>query len=291
MAVQFNHIPVMLTNVPEALEVENPKIYLDLTAGGGGHAEAICLKYPKIKAILIDRDTDAVEHLKEKFAGRSNIIVANARSGEIDKIMFLLKERKADIILADLGVSSFQFDSADRGFSFSDDGPMDMRMNKTEGMTALDLIMNSTEQELQQILSTLGEEREAKTVAKALKKAAEEGAVTTKAFSDAITTAKRFKKGRISPATQAFMALRMAVNDELGELSRMLEKGYNILAAGGKMGFITFHSGEDRVVKRFFQEKQQSGAVKVFRFQEPGDDEKSANARARSAKLRVLQKL
>ncbi len=299
----FSHIPVLAHHVLELLSLENPKTYLDLTAGGGGHAELFLNKYKNLNAILIDRDPDAVAHLTEKFSGNKRVKCVHAKASELDKIMFLLKSARPDIILADLGVSSYQFDTKSRGFSFDKEALLDMRMDFSSGMTALELIASKRESELQEILSRFGEERESKTVARALKKGVEEGLTTTTEFQKLIALVKHHEKRGINPATKSFMALRIAVNNEMDELALMLEKGYRLLNLGGKMGIISFHSIEDRIAKHFFQARKDdpvfytpggyndAEGVKVYKFAEASDEEISENPRSRSAKLRVIEKL
>jgi len=302
----FVHLPVLSSEVVEHLAVDGARVYIDLTSGGGGHAELILNKYPQTRAILLDRDPDAVSHLKEKFSGYSNVSVVKANASEIDKVSFLMKIQKADIILADLGVSSHQFDTPQRGFSVKNEGPLDMRMDKDSDFTALDFLKKVTEQELKNILSEYAQERESGRVARALKKAMEEGAATTLQFAQAIRKAKKFHPKGIDSATQVFMAIRMAVNNETGELEKLLKKSFNLLSDNGKMGIITFHSTEDRIVKRFFAQRREglpvylddkgtevvpSGIVDVPKPIMPHEDEIKQNPRARSAKLRILKKL
>ena len=187
--MDFIHVPVLLDEVLSSFG-NNPEVFVDLTSGGGGHDAEILKKYPDVRAILIDRDPDAVAHLKEKFAGFKNVTVVHSPFSEIDKVLFLLQIPKADIVFADLGVSSFQFDTPHRGFSMQKQGPMDMRMDATSQFTALDFIKNATEGGLRNILSEYAQEREAGTVARVLKKCADEGMTTTLEFADAIKKAK-----------------------------------------------------------------------------------------------------
>jgi len=301
MTVCRDHRPVLLADsvgvAPERLAV-----YVDLTAGTGGHAEQIIRRYPAARLVLIDRDRRAVERLREKFAGMERVTVVHGLAGDVDKILFLLKLRRADYIFADLGVSSMQLDDPERGFGFKHDGPFDMRMNPGEGETALDLVRRSTEEELTTILSKYGEERESRRVARALKMAAEKGATTTAEFRAAIHAAKRFHGKRIDPATQAFMALRIAVNREIEQLERMLLRSYIALAPGGVMGFITFHSVEDHVIKSFFEQRRRlmplpapfscetPRPVTIVKSRAVTAEEKAMNPRSRSAKMRVLIK-
>ena len=301
--MDFVHVPVLFDEVLSSFD-NNPKVFVDLTSGGGGHDAGILKKYPDVRAVLIDRDPDAVSHLKEKFAGFENVTVVHSPFSEIDKVLFLLQIHKVDIVFADLGVSSFQFDTPHRGFSMQKQGPMDMRMGASAGFTALDFIKNSTEGGLRNILSEYAQEREAGTVARTLKKCAEEGMTTTSEFADAIKKAKKYAKKGIDPSTQVFMALRMAVNDELGELERALKKAFPLLSEKGIMGIITFHSTEDRIVKNFFRDRKnnvpyyedEKENVPVDRKGSfvtemilPGAEECGRNPRARSAKLRILK--
>jgi 16S rRNA (cytosine1402-N4)-methyltransferase len=302
----FVHLPVLSSEVVEHLAVDDPQVYVDLTSGGGGHASLIIERFPNARAVLIDRDPDAVLHLKEKFKGFKNVTVVRSKAGEVDKVLFLLKIDKADIILADLGVSSHQFDTPSRGFSVKSEGPFDMRMDGESDFNALDFLKKLTEFELKNILSEYAQERESGRVARALKQAVSSGASTTLEFAEAVRKAKRFFPKGIDPATQVFMAIRMAVNDEMGELEKMLERSFKLLSDGGRMGIITFHSTEDRIVKRFFRERKEGlpyyidgdkgdivscSNVKVEKPFIPDSREIGLNPRSRSAKLRIIEKL
>lgn len=304
--MNFSHKPVMIEEVAAGLKIKSPSVYVDLTSGGGGHAERIITDNPGIRAVLIDQDEDAVEFLKEKFIGNGNVTVVKAHFSELDKVLFLLKIKSADIIFADLGVSSFQFDTASRGFSVSHDGPFDMRMDRDGQMTALEFVKQSSEGELRNILSEYAQERESGRIARVLRKCAEEGMTTTLQFANEIRKAKRFGKAGIDPSTQVFMALRMAVNDEIGQLEKMLAKAFVALSPDGVMGVITFHSTEDRVVKRFFRDRRDClpfysesdkgrpyfyGGAEITDMIQPSSKEVSENQRSRSAKLRILRKL
>ena len=301
--MDFVHIPVLLDEVLASFD-NNPRVFVDLTSGGGGHDAEILKKYPDVRAVLIDRDPDAVAHLKEKFAGFRNVTVVHSAFSDVNKVLFLLQIPEVDIVFADLGVSSYQFDTPHRGFSMQKEGPMDMRMDSTSQFTALDFIKNSTEGELRNILSEYAQEREAGTVARTLKKCADDGMTTTVQFAEAVKKAKKYAKKGIDPSTQVFMALRMAVNDELGELERALKKSFPLLSEKGIMGIITFHSTEDRIVKNFFRdrknnvpyyedEKESIPVDKKGNFGTemivPGAEECGRNPRARSAKLRILK--
>ena len=303
--MDFVHVPVLFNEVVASFD-NNPEVFVDLTSGGGGHDAGILEKYPDVRAVLVDRDIDAVAHLKKKFASFPNVTVVHSAFSEIDKVLFLLQIPKVDIIFADLGVSSFQFDTPHRGFSMQKDGPMDMRMDTGSEFTALDFIKSSTEGELRNILSLYAQEREAGTVARVLKKCADAGMTRTMQFADEIRKAKRYGKKGIDPSTQVFMALRMAVNNELGELESALKKSFPLLSEKGIMGIITFHSTEDRIVKNFFRDRKNGvpyyagdgdsvpvTADSAFSVDvvSPAEAECAENPRARSAKLRILKKL
>ncbi len=303
--MNFTHRPVLSSEVVEHLAVKDPQVYIDLTSGGGGHAELFISRYPKIKAVLIDRDLTAVDFLKNKFKDCSNVKVVKSNAGALDKILFLLKINRADIILADLGVSSHQLDTPSRGFSVKHDGLLDMRMDIEETTTALDFLKKVSEKELKKILSEYAQERESGRVARALKKAVSEGKKTTLELAEIVKNTKRFFPRGIDPATQVFMAIRMAVNNEMTELKKMLERSFATLSENGKMGVITFHSTEDRVVKNFFKDRKDllpyyiedkvdnivpAGKVKVYKPVLPSEKEIEKNPRSRSAKLRILEK-
>ena len=302
----FTHEPVMLNEVLENVFCESPAIYLDLTSGGGGHAEAFLEKYPSLKAVLLDRDGDAVEYLKGKFSDQDRVKVVRSGFSDLDKILFLLRSDNPDIIFADLGVSSHQLDVADRGFSIMKDGPFDMRMDRRQEMSALDYLKKTDSQELKRILSVYAQEREAGKMSRVLKECVEEGLETTSGIAERIRSTKKHSKKGIDPATLVFMAIRMAVNDEIGEIEKMLRKAFVALNGNGVMGIITFHSTEDRVVKNFFRDRKNGvpfysdsdekipyhyGKVLVGKAILPGKDEIKRNPRARSAKLRVLRKV
>lgn len=302
----FKHEPVMLNEVLENVNFEDPAVYLDLTSGGGGHAGAFIDKYPQVVAVLLDRDGDAVKHLKDKFKTESRVKVVRSKFSELDKALFLLKSDKPDMIFADLGVSSHQLDVAGRGFSIMNDGPFDMRMDQRQGDSALDYIKKTSAPDLKRVLSVYAQEREAGKISRVLKECAEDGLETTSAIATRIRTAKKYAKKGLDPATLVFMAIRMAVNDEIGEIEKMLKKAFVALSENGVMGVITFHSTEDRVVKNFFRDRKQGvpfysdadektpfiyGRVEVSKIIVPSVEEVTRNPRARSAKLRVLRKV
>jgi len=302
----FKHEPVMLNEVLENVYCEGSAVYLDLTSGGGGHAGAFINKYPEVTAVLLDRDGDAVEHLKDKFKDESRVKVVRSKFSELDKALFLLQSKKPDMIFADLGVSSHQLDVAGRGFSIMKDGPFDMRMDQRQEDSALDYIKKTSAPDIKNILSIYAQEREAGKISRVLKECVDDGLETTSEIAARIRVAKKYAKKSLDPATLVFMAIRMAVNDEIGEIEKMLKKAFVALSEKGVMGVITFHSTEDRVVKNFFRDRKQGvpfysdadelipfayGKVEVSKVIGPSTEEVALNPRSRSAKLRVLRKV
>jgi 16S rRNA (cytosine1402-N4)-methyltransferase len=295
------HIPVLVREVVSHLNLRDGGTYIDGTFGGGGYSRAL-LAAADCKVIAIDRDPSAIAAgvgLVEEFRGRlalieesfSNLDHAAEGVGPIDGVVL------------DLGVSSQQLDTAERGFSFRLDGPLDMRMGRG-GASAADVVAKASERDLATIISVLGEERYARAVARAVIHARAEGPIsTTRALAEIIARVVRHHPGDIHPATRTFQALRMFVNDELGELAQALSAAERVLAAGGRLVVVSFHSLEDRLVKTFFASRSgvQSGsrhrpeairAPATFRVLTkrpvvPDESEVVTNPRARSAKLRA----
>jgi 16S rRNA (cytosine1402-N4)-methyltransferase len=299
------HIPVMLDEVVAAMKPRNGGHYIDGTFGGGGYARAL-LTAADCKVFGIDRDPDAIARgaaMVKEFAGRLTLV-----QGEFSRMDELFGDSKADGVMLDIGVSSFQFDVADRGFSFREDGPLDMRMSLS-GESAADVVNTADEITLTRIIGDLGEERFARRIARAivaarpLSRTAELAELVSKTLGPAAL------RHPIHPATRTFQALRIHVNDELGELERGLEAAERVLNAGGRLVVVAFHSLEDRIVKRFLAARgkpQPAGSrhapeaapsrPKTFRLiasrpQLPTDAETARNPRARSARLRAAERL
>jgi len=304
------HIPVMLREVLAQLAPRAGGVYLDGTFGGGGYAAAI-LATPGCTLWGIDRDPEAIARgaaLVEKFPGRLHLI-----EGEFGRMMALLATagvHALDGIVLDIGVSSYQIDDAARGFSFRMDGPLDMRMGRS-GTTAADLVNELPEQELANVLYELGEERASRRIAKAIVAArAEETIQTTARLAGIIRAVLPPDRSGMDPATRSFQALRIKVNDELGEIERALTQAAKMLAPGGRLVVVSFHSLEDRIVKRFMTEISGRAPglsrhdprgladrpAALFRLLtakalRPRADETDANPRARSARLRAIERL
>lgn len=297
------HIPVMLDEVLQALNPTDGKVYVDATFGNGGYTEAI-LKSANCKVISIDRDPNVVnraKELKNVYGDRFDF-----RSGCFGNVADLVEE-KIDGIVFDIGVSSMQLDEAERGFSYSKDAALDMRMS-CEGISAYDIVNNTAEKELADIIYQYGEERKSRQIAAKICVERQKAPIkTTKELAEIIYQVIYKKPGQPDPATRTFQALRIAVNDELGELERGLSQGLSILKSGGKIVVVTFHSLEDRIVKNFFNKKagkqanvsRYMPAVNVSVKAElencskailPSKEEVENNSRAHSAKMRYATK-
>ncbi|GAA0599050.1 16S rRNA (cytosine(1402)-N(4))-methyltransferase RsmH [Caenispirillum bisanense] len=306
------HVPVLLAEVIDGLRPRDGGVYVDGTFGAGGYTRAILDAAPGCTVVAIDRDPEAqprAEALAQAYPGRFRLL-----AGRFGDMATLLPDHgitaPVDGVALDIGVSSMQIDEAERGFSFAKDGPLDMRMEKA-GRSAADVVNEADEAELADIIHFYGEERYARRVARAIVEArAEKPFERTLELAEVVRRVVRKGKDGIDPATRTFQGLRIAVNDELGELERGLAGAEALLAPGGRLAVVTFHSLEDRVVKRFMRERSgRSGGVSRYvpmdiaatgpapTFTEvtrkavaPSDQECRANPRARSAKLRVAER-
>ncbi len=287
------HVPVLLDKTIELLNPQTGESYLDLTAGYGGHASAIVEKtHNPNGAVLVDRDENAIIELQAhkglKGAELLQTDFVSAARQLVDA------GRQFDIVLVDLGVSSPQLDRAERGFSFSKDGPLDMRMDPSSEQTAAHIVNWSSKETLLRILTEYGEERTGfahRIVDMIIRTRPFQ---TTTALADAILQEHRGKWQRIHPATRTFQALRIATNDELGQVEALLPLLPSLLTKGGRVGIISFHSLEDRLVKRYFKEQSQAGleAELEVPLKKPVDGATYDvhNPRSRSAKLRIAVK-
>ncbi len=303
----FHHVTVLAHEAVDALLPAAGKVVVDATLGGGGHSELLLAAGAEVWGI--DQDPAARLAARTRLAAygeRLHIVAGNFRNA-----VELLRGQgvdEVDGLLADIGVSSPQLDCAERGFSFLADGPLDMRMNPQSPRTAADIVNNAPEGELADILWQYGEERASRAIARRIVQERAKTPLTTTAQLANLIASVLPRKGKQHPATRSFQALRIAVNDELGALEQLLESGLSLLRSGGRFAVITFHSLEDRAVKRFFERVTREeidrpewpaprpnpdyAARLVFR--KPltaGEAELAANPRARSAKLRVIEKL
>ena len=297
------HYPVMLTEVLESLKPEAGKLYVDATFGNGGYSEAI-LKATDCKVIALDRDPNVVTRSKElhkKYAERFEF-----RQGCFGDFADLISEQ-IDGAVFDIGVSSMQLDEAERGFSFSKDAPLDMRMS-CQGQTAADIVNNYSEQELADLIYKYGEEHKSRQIAAAIVNVRKQSPInTTRELAEIIYTIIRKTPNSIDPATRTFQALRIAVNNELGELENGLNGATKRLKSKGRLVVVNFHSLEDRIVKTFFKANtgkkihvsrykpvEQNNDGKIFvecsKAIEASQEEININKRSRSAKLRYAIK-
>jgi len=307
---QVMHEPVLLKEVVELMGVKPGGTYIDGTFGGGGHAEAILDKVGADgKLIGIDRDSDALERAAERCSGwGSRCALECGDFADMDVIAKRHQIEEVDGILLDLGMSSNQVDEPGRGFSFNHDGPLDMRMDRTQDLTAAKLISAAGERELADMLYQFGEEKASRRIARMIVNERDRQAITsTRQLAELVTRAKGGRHGKTHPATKTFQALRMAVNHELESLSRALEKAIRLVHPGGRVAVISFHSIEDRLVKRTFAHhvgrweslpaggERWVGEHPVVRriTRKPvtaSEEELRGNPRARSAKLRVIER-
>jgi 16S rRNA (cytosine1402-N4)-methyltransferase len=300
------HVPVMLEEVMAALAPRDDAIYVDATFGGGGYTTAL-LERARCTVYAIDRDEDAIARgrtLKDRFGGRLTLM--HGRFSEMESLLADHGVSKAVGVAFDLGVSSFQFDEAERGFSFSHDGPLDMRMDTSRDESAAELVNTVSQSELASILRDFGEEKRAQAVARAIIAARP----ITRTSELAAIVERTVGRGAqaIHPATRTFQALRIAVNDELGEIERGLDAAECVLNPKGKLAVVSFHSLEDRIVKRFLTERsgrasrgsrhapaQAASREPTFEVtgkqpRMPEEKEARANPRSRSARLRWAER-
>ena len=291
------HVPVMTAEVLANLRPQGGGLFVDCTVGLGGHARAL-LEAGASRVIGLDRDTDALAEARltlAKWSDRVDLVHADYRS--FADVLDRRNIARVDGALADLGVSSMQFDAAGRGFSFQRDEPLDMRMDRTGGETAAALVARSDEQDLADVIFQYGEERFSRRIARAIVHARAQAPIaTTGRLADIVRRAiPRRGPARIDPATRTFQALRIWVNRELDGLDRFIETAARRLRAGARLAVVTFHSLEDRIVKHTLRALAHGDEAVVTVLTKkpliPSDDEVRANPRARSAKLRAAERL
>lgn len=305
--MEFKHISVLLNETISALDIKPDGIYVDGTAGGAGHSVHIASRLKKGLLIALDRDPDAVKVASERLKDYPAKVV-NSNFSDADLVLSEMGIEKVNGILLDLGVSSYQLDTAERGFSYHKDAPLDMRMSKS-GITAADLVNNLSASELYDIFKRFGEEKFASKIANRIVTVRQKGEInSTVALAEIIASAVPAAARRDGhPARKCFQALRIAVNGELDALSNALDKCFNLLEKDGVLAIITFHSLEDRMVKTKFKEyctgctcppdfpvcvcgKTPRGRLLTRKPIEPSEEELKENPRSRSAKLRVIIK-
>ena len=304
------HVPVLLDETVTALNIKPDGLYIDGTFGRGGHARAILGELSSKGRLLgLDKDPEALVEGQDLAAKDERFTIEQcsfAKLSETVKARFW--QGKVDGILLDIGVSSPQLDIAERGFSFRKDGPLDMRMNPDEGESAAEWLAYASMDEITTVLKTLGEERFGKRIARAIVETRDASPLrTTKQLADLVDKASPFREKNKHPATRTFQAIRIHINNELDDLSLVLQQAIDVMAIGGRLTVISFHSLEDRIVKRFFRDQakgddlpayfpitadQLNPSIKLIgKAIKSGEEELANNPRARSAVLRVVEKI
>ncbi len=307
--MSFSHIPVLLDETIEGLNINPNGIYVDGTAGGGGHSAAILGKLTDGKLVSIDQDPDAIRTVKQRFRDNPNSIIIKGNFSNMKSLLAERGIRRVDGVLLDIGVSSHQLDTAERGFSFHEDAPLDMRMSQS-GTTAAQLVNTLPQRELSRIIYTYGEEKFADSISKAIVKSRQEAPIeTTLQLAEIIKSSVPERVRRNGhPARKTFQALRIEVNHELEALEKGLSEAFELLSVGGRLAVITFHSLEDRIVKQAMAGFCQGCTcppdfpvcvcgkhprAKLIN-RKPivaNSTELSDNVRSRSAKLRICEKI
>ena len=304
-----SHLPVLLQSALDGLNIAADAVLVDATYGRGGHSEAMLQRLgPGGRLVVIDQDPEAIVHARSRFTDESRVSIWHGSFAELER---MAKEMgvhgRVDGLLLDLGVSSPQLDTPARGFSFRDDGPLDMRMNPDAGESAAAWLARAEEAEIARVIRDYGEERYARRIARSIVMArADEPIERTAQLAAIVARAAGPSPADRHPATRTFQALRIHINDELGALDRALQEGVVILAPRGRMAVISFHSLEDRRVKLAFRAHSRPPAASrrgppapdfeprlrlVGKMIRPGRDELQSNPRARSARLRMAEKL
>ena len=304
--VSNTHHPVLLAEVIQALNIEPNGNYIDCTFGRGGHSQEILKSLgANGKLLALDQDLQAIEYGRKKFVNDSRIILEQKNFSQIVQVSKEHNlEKQVNGIFFDLGVSSPQLDNPDRGFSFMHDGPLDMRMNTTEGLSAAEWLKNVTATELGRVLKEYGQERYSKRIANAvIERRDQQPLITTKDLADLVISVVGRSKEKKHPATRTFQAVRIFINNELESLKVALDDCLGLLASSGRLLVITFHSLEDQIVKNLLRkhthsnlprklpviEQRETKLNKVCKAIKASDEEVARNPRARSAKLHVLE--
>lgn len=308
--MKFEHLPVLFQETIDSLNIRPDGIYIDGTAGGGGHSQAILQRLTTGTLISIDQDPDAIQVVTERLRSYPNSVVRRGNFSQMADIAADCGFAEVDGVLMDIGVSSYQLDTAERGFSYHQDAPLDMRMSQ-QGTSAADLVNTMTWQELARIISQYGEDKNAVRIAKGIIRAREEEPILTtlqlaEVIRQSVPAAVRREPGH--PARKTFQALRIQVNGELDRLSEGLDAAFSLLKPGGRLAVITFHSLEDRLVKRRMAKwcegctcppdfpvcvcgKKPKAELVYKKGLAPTEQELEQNPRSRSARLRVCIKL
>lgn len=294
------HVPVMVEECLEALLVAEEGLYLDLTTGAGGHAEAALERAPRARWLGVDRDAEILEIARARLARfGSRVELVRSRWTELDALLDERGIAQVDGALLDLGVSSLQLDRAERGFAFSHDGPLDMRLDPRGGdPTAADLLQRASQEQIESWIRTYGEERFAGRIARTIVEARRRQPLRrtgelARLIEEVVPAPPRGTRRRIHPATRTFQALRIAVNGELEDLEQVLRVLRRRIAPGGRVVVLSYHSLEDRIVKRFLRDTERADEFRRVgkKPMGPSEDEIRSNPRSRSAKLRIGERV
>ncbi len=310
--MEFKHISVLLDETIDSLNIKPDGIYVDGTLGGGGHSLEICKRLGKGGRLIgIDQDMDAIKAATERLSAyKDKVDIVHSNYQDIESCLGELSIHGVDGIVLDLGVSSYQLDNVDRGFTYREDTPLDMRMDQSQTRTARDIVNNYSEMELFRVIRDYGEDGFAKNIAKHIVKAREEAPIeTTGQLNEIIKVAipAKVRQGTGHPSKKTFQAIRIELNHELDVLENSIDKMIDLLNPGGRLSIITFHSLEDRIVKNLFRRNMNpcicppsfpvctcgqapKGKIITRKPIIPSDEEINGNKRAKSSKLRVFEK-
>lgn len=311
--MEFKHISVLLEETIDSLAIKPDGIYVDGTLGGGGHSLEICKRLGEGGRLIgIDQDEDAIKAATERLKDyKDKVTIVHSNYQEIDSVLRELSISGVDGIVLDLGVSSYQLDNAERGFSYREDAPLDMRMDRSKEMTAYEIVNNYSESELFRVIKNYGEDNFAKNIAKHIVKARETKPIeTTFELNEIIKAAipAKMRQGTGHPSKKTFQAIRIELNRELEVLENSIDKMIGLLNPGGRLSIITFHSLEDRIVKNLFRDnmnpctcppnfpvcmcgKVPTGKIITRKPIAPSEEELEYNKRAKSSKLRVFERI
>lgn len=307
----YEHKTVLLSETVDAINISENKIYVDATFGGGGHSKYILSKADNIRLYVFDQDLDAISNGKENFKDERRIYFINENFSNIKDSLKNLEVTKIDGIIADLGVSSYQLDNVERGFSYMGDAPLDMRMNKNSDLTAEKVVNTYSKEELKRIIKEYGEENWADKIAEVIVDRRQVKTITTTLeLVDIIEKAipKKLRDKHKHPARRTFQAIRIEVNNEISIIEKFIKDAFELLSVGGRISIITFHSLEDRAVKNVYKDLSvscicpkefpvcvcnQVQRAKIINRKPifPSNEEIETNPRSRSAKLRILEKI
>lgn len=297
---ELKHIPVLRDEAVQGLAIRENGVYVDTTVGFGGYIEFIAEHLGSGRVIGVDADKQALNLVQQRLAAQiaeSKIVLKHSNFRFIEKVLAELRIHSVDGIIADLGLSSMELDDSSRGFSFKETSPLDMRFDtSSDGLTAADIINSYSQEKLSNLFRDLGDEPFSGRIARVIVESRKKTSITTTTELVNLILSivpNKFAKKSIHPATRVFQALRMEVNDEIGALNSLLYSSLNLLNSSGRLVIVSFHSGEDRIVKNIFREWQAQGFVSIITKKPitPSEIELGANPRSRSAKLRIIEKL